>query len=258
MQSRCCAQGQRLHAERCEGRPLTCPEGLELQNDGCVARSRRVRIAAGQLKLGPGDWEAQGVVQPRVIQIGQPYGLDAYEVTVAAWNGCAAAGACAPRMDDEPGRPARGMTFEQAKRFCAWAGGGLPTEDEWLLAAAGPQARRYPWGDTGAVCTRAGWGMASGPCAQGQAGPDWTGVHPGDVTPDGVADMAGNVAEWVVRGDGTASTRGGSWASSFAAELRTWHESARSPAEMRNDTGLRCRYALDSTRMPAVLPSGAP
>jgi formylglycine-generating enzyme required for sulfatase activity len=256
--SRCCAEGQRLNDSRCEGRPRACLQGFELLDSGCVARTRRVRIAAGHFKLGPGDWEAQGVVQPREIVIDQAYGLDVYEATVAGWNDCVKAGACAGLMREEPGRPARGVTFEQARQYCAWAGGTLPTDDEWLFAAAGDKARRYPWGDTGAVCSRAGWGLAHGPCAQGDAGPDWTGIHPGDVTPDGIADMGGSVAEWVVRADGTATTRGGCWASSFAAELRTWHESARAPTDKRDDTGMRCRYAVESAAGPAVLPSASP
>ena len=32
--------------------------------DGCAVTPRRVVIDAGTLRVGPGDWEAQGVVLP--------------------------------------------------------------------------------------------------------------------------------------------------------------------------------------------------
>ena len=78
------------------------------------------------------------------------------------------------------------------------------------------------------------------------------------MTPEGVADMAGSVAEWVVRADGAPCTRGGSWTSSFAAELRTWHSIERPIGEQRDDLGMRCRYDLDSADPAPVLPSLPP
>jgi formylglycine-generating enzyme required for sulfatase activity len=257
-EARCCAEGQKLEQNRCSGAPRWCPTGFDHAQTGCVVRPRRVRIAAGRLKVGPGDWEAQGVVQPREVIIDRAFWIDAYEVTVAAWNACAVAGSCPMRIDDEPGRPARAISFSHAQTYCSWAGGSLPTDDEWLLASAGTLGRRYPWGDTGAVCIRAGWGLAHGPCAQGDSGPDWVGIHAGDMTPEAVADMAGGVAEWVIRSDAGAATRGGSWTSSFAAELRTWHSSDTTPGERREDLGMRCRFDSDGTPGSEVLPSGVP
>ena len=72
----------------------------------------------------------------------------------------------------------------------------MPTDAEWL-AAAHAEAARYPWGDTGAVCRRAAWGLFSGPCANGADGPDSVGAHPSGSTIDGVHDLGGNVSEWV-------------------------------------------------------------
>ena len=43
--------------------------------------------------------------------------------------------------------PANGLTFYDAWAYCGAAGGRLPTGDEWIAAAVGPEGRRYPWGD---------------------------------------------------------------------------------------------------------------
>jgi formylglycine-generating enzyme required for sulfatase activity len=91
------------------------------------------------------------------------------------------------------------MTRREAERFCEAHGGRLPTEDEWIVAAVSAMnpPRRYPWGDTGAVCRRAAWGLKDGPCARGTGGPDTVGAHPDGDSPLGLHDLAGNVAEWV-------------------------------------------------------------
>ncbi|HQP33609.1 MAG TPA: SUMF1/EgtB/PvdO family nonheme iron enzyme [Polyangiaceae bacterium] len=256
-EGRCCAPGQQERDGRCSGAPSGCPDGFARAAEGCRAIERTALIPAGKLVVGPGDWEAQGVVAPRTIEIPSPFRLDVFEVSVEGWNRCVDAGACGPRVDDEPGRPVREVSFTQARDFCHWAHGELPTDDEWTFAAAGSAGRRYPWGDTGAVCVRAAWGVASGPCARA-SGPDWTGIHPGDSTPEGIRDLAGSVAEWVVGADGSPTVRGGSWRSSFAAELRSWRQRAQDPARGADDIGLRCRYAASSPPAPAVLPSAPP
>jgi formylglycine-generating enzyme required for sulfatase activity len=241
--ARCCPAGQSVSRGRCEGAAVRCPAGLDNVAGLCIARARRVRLAPGTLRVGPGDWEAQGLVAPRTIEISSEMWLDSHEVTMVRWNQCVAANACAPlARGGEPGLPATGMSFEQARAFCAWSGGALPTEDEWIFAAAGPGARRYPWGDTGAVCRKACWGLAHGPCARGGSGPDLAGVHADDVTPEGVADLAGGVAEWVVRADGSPTTHGGSFRSALATELRTWRAVDRKPDVGWDDVGVRCRY----------------
>jgi len=103
-----------------------------------------------------------------------------------------------------------------AMAYCRTRGGRLPTEDEWIVAAvsANNPPRRYPWGDTGAVCRRAAWGLDTGPCAHGADGPDTVGAHPDGDTALGIHDMAGNVAEWVsVDGvaPGTVVVQKGNW-----------------------------------------------
>lgn len=138
----------------------------------------------------------------------------------------------------EPGRAAL-LSPEQAETLCRWAGGRLPTEDEWIFAATGTTARRYPWGDTGAVCRRAAFGLEMGPCARDARGPDTAGAHPDGDSPEGLTDLAGNVAEWVRRQDGTYGLRGGSYRSALATQLRSWSSGAVSP---QKEGGARCVY----------------
>jgi formylglycine-generating enzyme required for sulfatase activity len=242
---RCCGEGQRLVSGRCEGAPTRCADGLDALPTGCAAPPRTIELPGGTLRIGPGDWEAQGTIEPFVAEVA-PFAIDAYEVTEARYAACEAAGACAsiPRSG-EPGRAVAGVSVAEAERFCAWAKGSLPTVAELAFATAGPLGRRYAWGDTGAVCRRAAWGLAQGPCGQGGGGPEIAGSHPHGATPTGIHDLSGNVAEWTRPpdpGSPFAEARGGSWADGAASALRSWHRrlvpaSARSP-----EIGFRCVY----------------
>jgi formylglycine-generating enzyme required for sulfatase activity len=103
--------------------------------------------------------------------------------------------------------PVAEVTFADALAYCAWAGGRLPTGDEWEAAARGPDARDWPWGDVfdpeRCNCAEAAWG--------------WTvpvTAHPGGASPCGAEQLAGNVWEWVddaPDADGWRTVRGGSY-----------------------------------------------
>jgi formylglycine-generating enzyme required for sulfatase activity len=92
-------------------------------------------------------------------------------------------------------RPVVGITWYEAVAYARWlaATSGkpfrLPTEAEWERAAAGTEGRRYPFGsrahDQVANARDAGIGQTTA-----------VGVFPGDQTPEGLFDMAGNVWEW--------------------------------------------------------------
>jgi formylglycine-generating enzyme required for sulfatase activity len=188
-----------------------------------------------RLVVGPADWEAEGRVPARTIEEG-PFWIDAFEASL---------GSVAGHAVPDPLRAASGLTRAEAAAYCERAGGRLPTEEEWIVAAAGLGGHRYPWGETGAVCHRAAFGLAHGPCSFEGGGPDTVGAHADGDTPHGVHDLAGNVAEWVApRPDrpklGVA--KGGSWRSELATELRVWATLEIDPEAHDDRVGVRCAY----------------
>lgn len=246
---RCCGAGQHLDADgdRCAGPPRACAAGLQVTPAGCVRVTFPVPIAGGVLRVGTGDWEAQGVVTPYETSIA-PFALDAIEVTEQRWSSCVVAGACATLpLSGEPGRPVARVTLAEAGAFCRWAQGALPTHDQLAYAAAGRAGRRYAWGDTGAVCRRAAWGLVDGPCGQGARGPELAGSHPDGASPEGALDLAGNVAEWTLPSAPDAretEVRGGSFADSAAGALRTWQRRVVPVSTRSPEVGFRCAYQV--------------
>jgi formylglycine-generating enzyme len=230
--ARCCP-GPGADANGCAP-PTECPAPLVLRAGTCDAPDTRVPIPETTLEVGPSDWEAEGRVPPRTVHAG-PFDLDAFEAT----TGQMAKNKNVP----DAAKAASRLTLEGAAAYCKNKGGRLPTEDEWIIAAAGPSpGHRYPWGDTGAVCRRAAWGLATGPCATEGTGPDTVGAHPSGDTPSGLHDMAGNVAEWVTTPSGKGVARGGSWQSALATELRTWDRLELDPGLEDSRVGVRCAY----------------
>jgi len=208
-------------------------------------------VPAMTITIGPSDWEAEGRVTPRTAKV-ESFRLDRFEVTVGRY--CQVTPKADFCNDTDPARAAFGVSLFAARSFCQNAGGRLPTEDEWLAAAGGEKTTRYPWGDTGAVCRRAAWGLETGPCGEHATGPDSVGAHE-SMTPRGIYDLAGNVDEWVectpaekCEGSGSGIVRGGSYRSRLATELRTWlRREVSGPAidTMGADPaiGFRCAYA---------------
>jgi hypothetical protein len=239
--SRCCGIGQGLSATlQCTGSATTCAREMQRDDSGaCVSPEARTHISGGVSHFGAADWEGSAE-PPHDVNVAA-FDIDRTEVSVARFRQCARAGACSQISDEsEPGRPVRNVSPAEALSFCAFAGGRLPSSDEWLFAAAGSIGRRYPWGNTGLVCRRASFGLVAGPCAHGASGPDLAGARPDGATPEGVLDLAGNVAEWTREPDGSFVARGGSYRSEIASDLKTWAVEARKSRAAH--VGFRCAY----------------
>ncbi len=247
-QARCCAPGQTVARGHCAGKPSRCPEGWQTRETpvaGCVWVSHPVLIQPGHYLIGPNDWESEHVVASEG-DVGA-FWLDATEVTVAGWARCVGAGACVGAETTEalaePGLPVVGVTAVEAESFCSWAKGRLPRSEEWLRVAAGPNSRRFPWGQTGLVCRRASFGLLRGPCAEGGVSPDWVGSRPDGKSEAGLYDLVGNVAEIVKTAQGVFELRGGSYRSDHAAALKSWSSVPYTGPEP--DVGFRCAYDRD-------------
>jgi formylglycine-generating enzyme required for sulfatase activity len=134
------------------------------------------------------------------------YWLDRTEVSNRAYRRCVDAGDCAPAAYDAAeawrGRddlPVTLVTWYDALRFCEWRGARLPTEAEWERAAKGWTGRTFPWGDSynRKICNHGTFG--SSPLDDGDG---FSELAPVDAfvqgrTPEGIANLAGNVEEWV-------------------------------------------------------------
>ena len=97
----------------------------------------------------------------------------------------------------EEDAPVGEVTWFDARAYCLWMGGDLPTEAQWELAAKGVGARTYPWDPDagGPACLLASFFTGDVSCT---AEPVDAGSTPGGDTPEGLQDMAGNVAEWTL------------------------------------------------------------
>lgn len=91
--------------------------------------------------------------------------------------------------------PVVGVDWYAAQAYCEWADRRLPSEAEWEKAARGPDERRFPWGNLSPTLDHANYQNAS-PTAYG-GGLSPVGSHRAGDSPFGVADLAGNAAEWV-------------------------------------------------------------
>ncbi|HEY0971431.1 MAG TPA: ergothioneine biosynthesis protein EgtB [Gemmatimonadales bacterium] len=149
------------------------------------------------------------------------------------------------------------VSCHEAEAYARWAGGRLPTEHEWEVAAtwdpAAGRARRFPWGDEDATPELAnidqlGFGTAP------------VGSHPRNVSPLGCHGMIGDVWEWtasdfrpypgyetfpypeyseVFFGDEYRVLRGGSWATRplvARPTFRNWDY----PVRRQIFSGFRC------------------
>ncbi|MBK7673655.1 MAG: SUMF1/EgtB/PvdO family nonheme iron enzyme [Candidatus Accumulibacter sp.] len=129
---------------------------------------------------------------------------------------------------NDASQPVVGVCWYEARAYCAWLSAQtgqlwrLPSEAEWEAAARGREGRRYAWGDD----------FDASRCNSFEShvrGTTSIGVFPAGDTPQGLADLSGNVWEWTTtayesypyaadsrrespdRADARRVVRGGSW-----------------------------------------------
>ncbi len=244
-----------------------------------------VRIPGGRFRMGSADGNSSE--KPvHTVQVSS-FQLLKSEVTVGQYGACVKAGACSKTHADDgscyvlvdgswkPGKlpatfrgksqPVVCVDWKQARAYCRWAGGRLPSESEWEYAArSGGKARKYPWGNAAATCSRAVMGHAkkctdSAPCGCGKNRTWPVCSKRAGNSSQGVCDLAGNVWEWVedcwhgsYEGAPSSSKpwtsncsgslrvgRGGGWGNP-AGYLRAALRSRDAPGGRSDDLGFRC------------------
>jgi formylglycine-generating enzyme required for sulfatase activity len=251
--------------------------------------SRMIRVPASELLMGSTSTEivaaaalcareplaatcdersfADELAQHRVHLSG--FFLDRNEVSVSDYDACVRLRRCkAPpyaagaQRFQQASFPVTFVTWDDAQTYCAFRGGRLPTEAEFERAARGELDRRFPWGElaNGHLANHGRLGMDITDDSDGFAELAPVGSFVAGDTPDGFADLAGNVAEWVQDRYATAYpeeevtdpqgpdpaaatsarvVRGGSYESPLAW-LRGSARGAALPSDRRPTLGFRC------------------
>ena len=244
--------------------------------------------AMGCPTLANGDGWCESDAQPSHSVTLSAYFIDRYEVSTTEYQLCVNNGPCTAAATGanynagvlgRGNHPINGVTWSQAKAYCEWVGKRLPTEAEWERAAKGPDHQRFPWGNScpnswGTYCSSLEWGLSTakangddfytgdGFAATAPVGSFLLGSNNG-ASPDGLLDMAGNVAEWTADWYGATTytaaaavnptgpstgtqrvVRGGGW-NSTGPTMRTSARHSLAPTSYGTTLGFRCAKTVD-------------
>ena len=246
---------------------------------------RTRREAACNAELGPEaptncerERFRENMPDERIVILSR-YKIGRREVTIGDYRACVHAGRCAatPLLGEDvkllsDDRSLVGVTWPEARAYCRFVGGRLPTEAEWEKAARGIDGRAWPWGtedhgDAANLGRALSYALAPVPAmyppmdgddADGAYAVAAPGVYPRGASPYGALDMIGNVAEWVedafangydklpyvdpvlaTSKDDLRVVRGAGWRSPRFIAVTFWRDAARSETRA-NDRGFRC------------------
>ncbi|MFZ4507762.1 MAG: SUMF1/EgtB/PvdO family nonheme iron enzyme [Fimbriimonas sp.] len=222
-----------------------------------ASRVEMIRIPGGPFIMGS---DSYGDEKPRRTVALTDFCLSRTPITVAQFR--AYTDAAKVKFDWEGRKPSWGwqddhpmvrVTWEEARAYCIWAGGDLPTEAQWEKAARGTDGRDYPWGNE----WRADLCVHSVGIERKSTAP----VNRLDqvyATSLGHTDMAGNVWEWCrdwyssdgykglpdkdpqrVQNGTSRVLRGGSWLNFSPGYFRSACRFSVDPASELNDVGFR-------------------
>lgn len=184
-----------------------------------------------------------------------PFWIDKYEVTYSQVFEIGDPDTVSPNWKDN-NYPYTGITWYEARDFCALREARLPTEAEWEYAARGPDNLTYPWGNEfveGNVVFSVNSGSQAAEVGSRLGGTSWVGAY----------DMSGNVWEWIStiydqerfpypyeqndgRNDNQTDTtserghRGGEWFSPYPDWLRSSDRGWDPPEKSYPTGGFRC------------------
>ena len=172
------------------------PKDLEIR-ESPIDGLEYIWIPPGEFQMGavPGDGEALEHEKPQHRgEITKGFWMARTPVTVAAYKRLVKAkgGKMPPAPNfnskwEKGDHPIGSVTWEEAKAYCEWAGGRLPTEAEWEYAArGGKEGLKYPWGDE-ISHDRGNYERKKG---------GTTPVGSYEANGFGLHDVAGNVWEW--------------------------------------------------------------
>ncbi|MCY2988198.1 MAG: SUMF1/EgtB/PvdO family nonheme iron enzyme [Planctomycetota bacterium] len=221
-----------------------------------------VEIPAGEFEMGAEKSEYPSERPLHRVRISQGFWLGKYPVTngqYAAFMKAVGSSVNKPaywddRRFNQPEQPVVGVSWAEARAFCAWVGGRLPTEAEWEYACRAGTTTEYSFGDDAALLGEYAWfdGNSGGQTQPvGTKQPNAWGLH----------DMHGNVWEWCedvwhsnyvgAPDDGTAWAgegsrrvyRGGGWAGS-ARGCRCAYRDGWEPGDRFSLLGFRLVLAV--------------
>ena len=178
--------------------PKPLPAGLdnEITDEFGVQMSL---VPPGEFTMGDDGYYAEDPVHQVYLDA---FYIDIYEITNIAYSHCVDAEGCnLPSQTDSFTRssyygnpefdnyPVIYVNWDQAKTYCEWRGGYLPTEAQWEKAARGTDGRRYPWGEEKFDCEKTNYSDCVGDTVP-------VGSYESGKSPYGLYDMSGNAWEW--------------------------------------------------------------